>query len=294
MNNIQYGKKRKTIIKNLNTKINQWLDSIVDESVKVLAQRDCIVTGGAIASMYLGEKVNDYDIYFKTYETTKAIAEYYCKQYTCEGSGRFPIADDKTYADRITIQIPSAGVAGKPPIQDQDSNDGEENENNTFEENDDDLLYSPIFFSANAITLSNKIQLIVRFNGSPDEIHKNFDFLHAQCYFSLAEQELVASAESLECLLARQLVYRGSLYPLASLFRVKKFILRGWNVSAGDLLKIAWQINDLDMKNPTVLREQLTGVDFAYMAQLIAALAEESPEKINETYVGSIIDKIFS
>jgi len=54
-----------------------------------------------------------------------------------------------------------------------------------------------------------------------------------------------------------------------------------------------WQISELDLSDFSVIREQLTGVDMAYMWQLIQALNDVEPEKINATYVSAIIDNIF-
>jgi hypothetical protein len=54
-----------------------------------------------------------------------------------------------------------------------------------------------------------------------------------------------------------------------------------------------WQISEIDLKDPMTLREQLTGVDMAYMYELIQALKGVEAEKINSTYIGAIIDRIF-
>jgi hypothetical protein len=42
---------------------------------------NCVITGGAIASMLLGEKVNDYDIYFQDEELAKSVRKYFIKHY---------------------------------------------------------------------------------------------------------------------------------------------------------------------------------------------------------------------
>ncbi|MET0081248.1 MAG: hypothetical protein ABW119_22565 [Candidatus Thiodiazotropha lotti] len=153
--------------------------------------------------------------------------------------------------------------------------------------------YRPVFMSQNAITLSDKIQLVIRFYGEPDQIHSNYDFAHAMCWYDYAANKLHLPAEALETLLSRTLVYRGSLYPIASIFRTKKFIERGWCITAGQLLKIMWQISELDLKDEDILREQLTGVDMAYMHQLLEALKDVDPEKMNSAYICEIIDRIF-
>lgn len=161
----------------------------------------------------------------------------------------------------------------------------------------DDLLvtgkYNPIFLSQNAITLTDKFQIIIRFFGEPEQIHNNYDFEHAMNYYDYGTNELVLKLEALECLLSRTLIYRGSLYPIASIFRMKKFIERGWRIGAGEQLKIMWQISEIDLSDPNILMEQLTGVDMVYMRALIEALKGMSQEKINAAYVSKIIDKIF-
>ena len=153
--------------------------------------------------------------------------------------------------------------------------------------------YRPTFLSQNAITLTGKIQLVIRFYGEPDQIHDNYDFIHAMNYYDYRDKNLVLKQEALESLMSRTLIYRGSLYPICSLYRIRKFLDRGWRISAGQITKIAWQISELDLTNQHVFREQLTGCDMAYQYQLIEALNNVEPEKIDSAYVAAIIDKIY-
>jgi len=312
---IKYGRKRRGIIKELHEKVTDWILSIEDDAVAAACREDTIVTGGSIASMLIGEKVNDFDIYFKTKETTKLVAEYYCKKFNKLNNIEVdvgvvqyhPHVKEETVKnckgeleDRIVIYIKSAGVAGEAQEQYKyfESRPATETEafanslNNVNEKNAI-KQYRPVFLSANAITLSDDVQLVTRFYGEPEKIHSNYDFVHAMNYFEYKESNLVLHPEALECLLSRTLIYRGSLYPIASMFRTKKFLERGWRVSAGEQLKIAWQISELDLTDYEVIREQLTGVDQAYLFQLITALADISSDKINSSYVGTIIDRIF-
>ena len=48
-------------------------------------------------------------------------------------------------------------------------------------------------------------------------------------------------------LLARQLVYQGSKYPICSMIRTRKFLQRGWHINAGQYLKMAFQVSELDL-----------------------------------------------
>lgn len=311
---IRYGRKRSGIKRELTKKIEEWLVSITDEVAQQAARKDTIVTGGSIASMLLGERINDFDIYFRTAETTKLIAEYYVKQFNDiaaanpKYSGYLPIVQTKRflnlkkeYEERIIIMIQSAGVVGElqekyrffETLTEEETTAFTESLINKEAEKGDSPKYRPVFMSQNAITLSDKIQLVIRFYGEPDKIHSNYDFIHATCYWDHSNQKLELPAAALETLLSRTLLYMGSLYPIASIFRAKKFIERGWRINAGQLLKIMWQISEIDLTDPAILREQLTGVDQAYMWQLIEALKSVEPEKINSSYVAKIIDKIF-
>ncbi len=154
--------------------------------------------------------------------------------------------------------------------------------------------YRPIFFTDNAVSLANKIQIIVRFYGTPDQIHKNFDFAHCMCSYDYQTDTLDVSSDAMEALLSQSLIYRGSLYPIASLFRIRKFLNRGYRITAGQMLKIIWQVNELDLSNKMTLMEQLMGVDIAYMYQLIEHLKNvKAGTKIDSIYIAKVIDEIF-
>ncbi len=154
--------------------------------------------------------------------------------------------------------------------------------------------YRPVFMSSNAVTLSNKIQMVLRFTGSPAEIHKNFDFVHCTNYWTAGEG-LVVNIDALSSILAKDLQYVGSLFPLASIFRTRKFIQRGWTCHVGNYLKMAVQLNDLDLKKLSVLREQLTGMDAAYLHQVIQAVEKgqaTNGAEITSTYLMTLIERL--
>jgi len=317
MNDIHYGRKKRGIKRELKKQVENWLNSITDIDVQTLARRDVIVTGGSIASMLLGEPVNDYDVYFKTKETTRAVADYYVDDF----NKTHKVKTDATHSykpevreatlpnikgedeDRVLIYIKSAGIAAETQDtysyfesmgEDEAIQFAESTLLDMKERNDNNRKkYRVVFLSENAITLSDKFQIVVRFYGDPDQIHDNYDFAHAKNYWDHKKEYLHLNQTALECLMSRTLIYQGSLYPVASIFRMVKFIKRGWRVSAGQMLKIMWQISEIDLNDPTILREQLTGVDMAYMWQLIKALQGVDPEKINSTYIAAIIDRIF-
>lgn len=324
--------KAKTIKAVLRKKLDAWLETIEDEKLRKLAKKNTIVTGGCIASMLLREKVNDIDVYFRDYETTYRIADYYCRRFGESVSTPFKIylANDEGHkietpqgAGRIMIVCKSAGVASeeseeetyqyfedRPPeeagdyvseVMDDPSEivDKLEDLKDHRERFDRDEAeerkppYRPVFLSSNAITLSNAVQLIIRFYGEPDAIHENYDFVHCTNYYDGGSGELVLRKEALEALLTKELRYVGSKYPLCSLIRVRKFVQRGWQINAGQILKMCMQLNELNLKDFKVLRDQLTGVDVAYFAQVLQAVHDKDPEKVNTAYLLEIIDRMF-
>ena len=71
--------RQSNIAKKLEQVINDWADSIKDKAVSKLVRKDAIITGGSIASLFLGEDVNDYDIYLASMKAVKAVANYYTR-----------------------------------------------------------------------------------------------------------------------------------------------------------------------------------------------------------------------
>lgn len=305
--------KIKTISKTLDKKISEWLLSITDEQLRARVKSDLIVTGGSIASMLLKEEVNDYDIYFKTKQTCFDIANYYVSKILTVyknkiSDSKIEVVDSKNipykeYAedsedsckwnffkrglersdeDRVKIYIPHIGYWRRS--------------DDVPDENQDELNYEPVYLSENAISLSNDIQLVVRFFGDVEQIHTNYDFVHATNYFHYHDDKpkLVCNIQALQSLLTKELIYIGSKYPLTSVIRTKKFILRGYSINAGTYLKILWQVAELDLKDPVTLQEQLIGVDVAYFSMLLDILKNVNPEKLTYNYISEIIDRVFN
>lgn len=298
--------KAKTIRKILRAKVDDWAAHIDDKEAAKIVKENVIITGGSIASMLLKERVNDYDVYFQTSEAAKVVAEYYVSKYNEAHSPA--IKPEVQYKDgRYQIVVKSAGSAdenvddGKyqyfemlpeDDIRSSEYVDPVELEDAPLTDGDEGDRYRPVFMSSNAITLSNQIQLIIRFFGSPDEIHENYDFAHCTSWWSSWDDKLVLRPEAMEALLARELRYQGSKYPLCSIIRTRKFIKRGFSINAGQYLKMCMQLSELDLTDVDVLEDQLTGVDVAYFHQVIHYLREAGKD-FNATYICELVDKIF-
>lgn len=341
----------------LRRKLSDWLQSIQEAAVRDYVRDKIIVSGGCIASLLLGEKVNDYDIYLTNKAAAVKLATYYLRQFSLNPPPRFkygnePIrmwVDAKT--DRVKIHIKSSGAAAVEDPGTYEYFESQPAQNaaeyakrltSVLHTSDDtaaafntsildaehmdpdaanpeyvDLLkevsqsmeapkqtgpgakeknaYRPVFMSSNAITLSDQIQIVVRFYGAAEEIHKNFDFVHCTNYYTSADDALVLNQPALLSLMNKKLAYVGTLYPVCTIIRMRKFLRRGWTFDAGLALKLAHQMSNFDFTNPVVLEDQLTGVDAAYFTELIAILTADKArgKTIDDTYLMNLIDRMF-
>lgn len=310
--------KKKTIQKVIDQKFNAWIETISDDEVKKLVKKNTIITGGCIASMLLKDKVNDFDVYFTDKETVLSVTRYYVNKFkeahtAKHGDGKEILIEVREQDDRVKIFIKSAGIASETSGSnyeyfesrpDEESDDYIQQVVNDVEKMDekeifipDDKKFRPVFISANSITLSDRIQIVTRFFGAPDHIHLHYDYVHCTNYWLSADGKLYLKQDALEALMAKELIYIGSKYPICSVIRSRKFIKRGFTVNAGQYLKMAFQISQLDLTNLETLEDQLIGVDVAYFYQLIEGLKthkENNPDfQLSYGYLATIIDKIF-
>lgn len=299
MEKVKRGFKRKTIEQTIRDKIKGWLASIEDVELRDAIKKHYIVTGGAITSMLLGDLPNDYDVYLDDADVAARLASYYISRLPEVDNDKTntPIVEVPPERNRVTIKVQSAGIAGE---------DVDQKKYDYFESYPDPGTrmaqyldgaaqqntgrYKALAITTNAITLSDQIQIVLRFIGPASEIHKNYDFVHTTNYYT-EEEGVVLNQPALESILARELKYVGSLYPICSMFRIKKFIKRGWTITAGEMLKISWDISKLNLNDRTVLQDQLTGVDAAYFNQLIGLLKDG--EEIDRTYLFELVNRVF-
>jgi hypothetical protein len=300
MDKVKRGFKRKTIEQTIRNKIKGWLASIEDIALRDELKKHYIVTGGAITSMLLGDLPNDYDIYIDNTDTAAKLASYYVSRLPEASNDKVgtPMVIVPELKDRVEIRVKSAGIAGEGADQSnyeyfEQFSDGSDRAVRYL-----DALaqmktkdYSIVAVTTNAITLSDSIQIILRFVGPAQEIHRNYDFVHTTNYFT-EDEGVVLNQPALESILARELKYVGSLYPICSMFRLKKFIKRGWTITAGEMLKIAWDISKLDLTQTAVLQDQLTGVDAAYFNQILSLIKQEG-KPIDRTYLFELVNRIF-
>jgi len=293
----------KGIKKSIRKKLDDWILSIDDEEIKKTIKQNVIVTGGAIVSLLNNEKLNDYDVYFKSYKSLLKVAKYYANEWNelHPDKNRVEIKEEELHQEkRVTCFIRSEGIV------EEIENDIREDESEPVYDGIPDVIeddetenpkYRPRYFTTNAISLSDKIQLVIRFYGNVEDIHKNYDFVHCTCSYDYSEDKVNLPNKALECIINKELYYIGSKYPLCSIIRARKFITRGWHINAGQYLKMCLQLNDLDLHDFDTFRDQLTGVDSAYFNHAINGIEEKmknDPDfKLENNYLFEIINRIF-
>ena len=261
---------RYRIARHLKSKMDDWVSHVEDERICSIIRDNAIVTGGALVSLLTGEEPHDYDIYFKTEESCMEVAKYYAGLW------------NKSDKVERTVTV-------------EDKEDGREPDT---EKKKAKKPYRPRYFTTNAISLSDKIQLIIRFYGSVEEIHKNYDFVHCTCSYDYLTNCVNLPSAALEAIINKELVYVGSKYPLCSIVRTRKFLSRGYHINAGQYLKMAYQLNELNLHDFEVLKDQLVGVDSAYFNVFIndmKRMKEEHPDmKMDTEYFIQAVDRIFN
>lgn len=308
----------RNIRKHLNAKLKDWMKHIDSDTVRKAIAENTIITGGAVVSLLTGEEVHDYDVYFRTKEACIDVAKYYVDRWNKNHSDKPVIL---MWGDRLKREAGSDSGAVKcfvrsKGIADEDEQVNSEVSYNFYsttweneelgidsdkeepEEGDTEKeKYRPRFITSNAITLSDKIQIVTRFYGEVEDIHKNYDFVHCTCAWSSWDNQMLLPPKALECIINKELYYTGSKYPLCSIIRSRKYIERGYHINAGQYVKMCMQLNELDLKDVKVLEDQLTGVDTTYFQMMIDELQkhqeETGSERVDTTYAMELINKLF-
>lgn len=303
--------------------IKSFCRNKIDDLCKHISKKDkdlacelkshCFVSGGAITSLLQGDMPNDYDIYIDDLNTLYKLCVYFTNEWNKEHISKklfeivkhtpdgkeddmYNVLDEREY---VEIQVRSCGLAEDNDKEQQDeylpSSEIVKEIDDVKEKHDE--KYKVKCITSNAISLSDDIQIVCRFCGNPEEIFKNYDFVHTMQAYVRNDDKLLLNTKSLVSILCKRLEYQGSLFPICSLFRLRKFISRGWTISAVEILKIAYQVSKLNLDDIKTLKEQCLGADFTYLSQFVDALQkwrDDNPDvEFNSEYMFQLIEKVF-
>jgi hypothetical protein len=280
----------RNVARHLEKKLKDWLDSVAILEAKAgrfnalednyVQLRDrlinkVMISGGALTSLLRDEEPNDYDIYVNDMELAKELAQLYLDVYV------------KKQNHGVEVQVRPDGTGVKyffDPLQRPFSH--------LTQLKKSKRKYAPFHVTENAITLTEDVQVILRFVGTPEEVHRNFDFVHCTNYYTLKDG-VCLNLPAMTSVMTKELRYNGSLYPVAAYFRLRKFLERGWYINAAEMFKIAFDINALDLQDQKVLAAQLIGVDELYFNNVITKLFEKNQETFERSTLFQILDLAF-
>jgi hypothetical protein len=255
----------------LATAWNKLLDGVPSDLAEVL-RHNAFLAGGCVASVLQGEEPQDYDIYFYSKDHALQAAKLLGAKFAYNKwpeSDNFPAIIKYTEtAMGVRQEIYHACGGGRLGFISQAA----------------DKEFDPVFWSDHTITLDGGYQIVLAFTGQPGLVVNDFDYIHCAAYYLPVANRLGFrdKAATLHALLQKRLIYTGSEYPVASLIRSKKFMRRGYSFNAGQMLKVMFNINQLDLTDPKVLRDQLVGVDVLYFMELL--------DKVNKKGTDSPLD----
>ena len=129
-----------------------------------------------------------------------------------------------------------------------------------------------------------KIQLVIMpsmITDSIDKLLSQFDFTICMGAYDFKDEKFILNENFLPDLSRKELKFNvDAKYPLASLFRIRKFLKRGYKISGTEIIKIGLSINNLKIDNYVTLKEQLHGIDTLFLKDLTdKLLAPEYAEK---------------
>ena len=206
--------------------------SIGNELYSVLKKHNCVIAGGAITSVFSGNAIKDYDIYFHTKESLDALKE-----------------DKNWNSEKMPARI---------------------------------LVTTDNAFS---FSVNNKSFQLIRLEDlmclDTKKIIEQFDFTVCMGAYDFATSSFTLADDFLKHLAQRALVYNtNSKYPFASLYRVVKYIKKGFKISGIEMLKLGLKCNSIKINNFKELRKQLMGIDTLFLKDLTDKLnSQEIAEK---------------
>lgn len=124
-----------------------------------------------------------------------------------------------------------------------------------------------------------RVQLIKVVCGTPQQVISGFDFTICQAAY-YPQEGFIFGPEFLLHLAQRRLVFNtSSEYPLCSLYRLQKFIRRGFHFSGIEAIKLGLRIHALKIDNEEDLKKQLMGIDALFLKELTDSLAGNAEKK---------------
>lgn len=127
----------------------------------------------------------------------------------------------------------------------------------------------------------HRVQLVKVITRTPAEVINSFDFTICQAAFDL-DDGFIFGADFFQHLAQRRLVFNiNAEFPICSLYRVRKFIKRGFHFSGIEAIKLGLRIQALEIETYADLRKQLMGIDTLFLKDLTDSLKGQDEKRYN-------------
>jgi len=179
----------------------------LDGELKDIVEKEGVIAGGAIRSLYTGANINDIDIYLQNPESA-LTAQKQINECLGKGFGFF------TKLKVMRLLFP-----------------------NQLQKHDD-------FLSENAWSFTNKkldlrIQIIYKYTGKPQELVERFDYTNSQAVYIPQTDDLILTSQFKRDVFNKKLTFNENCHsPVYSLERMFKFIRGGYTIDRNNLLKL--------------------------------------------------------
>lgn len=231
---------------------NRLMKNIPFTLTQLIEKHHIIIAGGSITSVFSGMEINDFDLY----PLTKASYDNFVKD-----------IDEKMQANKKKSPSNWGLLCNSP---------------NALTYKYDGVVIQVIskFCDVNS--------LVYNPNLSATDLIESFDFTVCMGALDYKEQKFVLYENFLQDVCQRKLVFNvKSAYPVCALYRVSKYINKGYKISGGEAIKLALSIHNLEMNNYKDLKEQLLGIDTVDFIDITESLIEnkgkDAPIDFKET-----------
>ena len=146
------------------------MSAISDNLFQTYVRENCIITGGAIASCFHSEKINDFDLYAKDQSSLNILKSYILVDMKAD------IKEMKRYdIEDVDNPIPEAQTH---------------------------------MITNNAVTMRGDLQFV--YLGTADQCRLKFDFIHCMPWFDIKTQKLYISRDQYDSIATKRLILNQS------------------------------------------------------------------------------------
>ena len=129
------------------------------------------------------------------------------------------------------------------------------------------------------ISNGHRVQLVKVITGAPQNVIETFDFTVCQAAYQFYDGFFFGK-DFFQHLAQRRLVFNvAAEYPICSLYRLAKFVKRGFHFSGIDAIKLGLRIQALDISDVKELRRQLMGIDTLFLKELTDSLKGQDAKR---------------